>query len=123
MIVILSGATRPGYAIAQRGTPARAKNSARLAGSARNVPSRADVTVFAPYARTPRSVMQECSASSTTPTPGRAKPGGQALGDLFGQPFLDLGPGREVLHQPGQLGQPDDALAGQVADVRDAGER
>jgi hypothetical protein len=29
------------------------------------------VTVFAPCARTPRSVMQECSASSTTPTPGR----------------------------------------------------
>jgi hypothetical protein len=54
---------------------------------------------------------------------GGAKTGSQALGDLLGQPLLDLGPGREMLNQPGQLGQPDDALAGQVADVREAGER
>src|SRR6185437_8455680 len=28
-----------------------------------------DVTVLAPWARTPRTVMHECSASSTTPAP------------------------------------------------------
>ena len=52
-----------------------------------------------------------------------AKTGGQALGDLLGQPLLDLRPGGEVLDQTGQLGQPDDALARQVADVGEAGER
>ena len=57
------------------------------------------------------------------PYPPGPEPGGQALGDLLGLPLLNLRPGREMLHQPGQLGQPDDALAGQIADVRQAGER
>ena len=47
---------------------------------------------------------------------------GQAVADLFGQPFLGLRPGGEVLHQAGQLGQAEDPLARQVADVRDPGE-
>jgi hypothetical protein len=34
----------------------------------------------------------------------------------IGQPFLDLRAAREVLDDPGQLGQPEDALAGQVAE-------
>ena len=46
----------------------------------------------------------------------------EVLGDLHGQPLLSLGPGREVLDQAGQFGQPEDALPGQVADVRDARE-
>ena len=47
---------------------------------------------------------------------------GQAVGDLLGQPFLGLRPGGEVLDEAGQLGQAEDALARQIADVRDAGE-
>lgn len=69
----------------------------------------------------PRWVMQVCSASITTPTPG-VKIRVEALGDLHGQPLLGLRPGGKVLHQAGQFGQPEDALPGQVADVRDAGE-
>src|SRR5690606_31697872 len=49
--------------------PVRAKNSARVRGSSRISPSRVDVTVDDPVARTPRSDMHMCSASSTTPTP------------------------------------------------------
>jgi len=54
-------------------------------------------------------------------TPG-AEVGVEALGDLHGQPFLRLGLGGEVLDQAGQLGKPEDALPGQVADMRDARE-
>src|SRR5262252_5016403 len=55
-------------------TPARAKNSARDRASVRRLPSSAEVTVVEPVARTPRSVMHECSASSTTPAPrGRSR--------------------------------------------------
>ena len=75
------------------------------------------MTVLAPCARAPRGVMQECSASSTTPTPGARSREARASATLLGQPLLDLRPGGEVLQQPGQLGQPDDALAGQVADM------
>ncbi len=53
---------------------------------------------------------------------GGVKTGSQALGDLLGQPLLDRGLAAKMLNQPGQLGQQDDALAGQVADVREAGE-
>ena len=44
-----------------------ARNSARVAGSSRSRPNNADVTVFEPGTRAPRSVMQVCSASTTTP--------------------------------------------------------
>ena len=50
-------------------TPAKAKSSARERASARSVPCMAEVTVLAPSDRTPRSVMHECSACSTTPAP------------------------------------------------------
>jgi hypothetical protein len=43
--------------------------------------------------------------------------------DLLGQALLDLRAVGEMLHHPGQLGQSEDAVAGQVADVRDADER
>jgi len=51
-----------------------------------------------------------------------AEIGGEALGDLHGQLLLRLQPGREVIDQAGESGQPEDALPGQVADVRGAGE-
>jgi hypothetical protein len=47
----------------------------------------------------------------------------QPVGDLLGEPFLHLRSGREVLDHSGELGQPEDAVVGQVADVGDAGER
>ena len=51
-----------------------------------------------------------------------AEIGGEALGDLHGQLLLRLQPGREVIDQAGEFGQPEDALPAQVADERDAGE-
>jgi hypothetical protein len=63
----------PGAPVAGRGCqlcrPARVKNSARDRPSARSVPSMVEVMVVEPAACTPRSVMQVCSASITTPMP------------------------------------------------------
>jgi hypothetical protein len=39
--------------------------------------------------------------------------------DLLGQPLLHLGAAGKVLHDAGELGQPQDALAWQVPDMRD----
>ncbi len=47
----------------------RARNSARVRGSSRRWPKRAEVVVRAPGVRAPRSPMHVCSASTTTPTP------------------------------------------------------
>src|SRR5690606_10599941 len=46
-----------------------ARNSARLRGSSRSRPRSAEVVVTVPATIAPRSDMQECSASTTTPTP------------------------------------------------------
>ena len=59
----------------------------------------------------------------TTPTPRGLQVGLQPVGDLLGQPLLDLRAAGEQLDHPGELGQPEDPLAGQVPDVRDADER
>src|SRR4030095_10778743 len=50
----------------------KVKNSAREAASLRSWPCSAEVTVLAPDARTPRTVMQRCSAATTTPKPRSA---------------------------------------------------
>ena len=47
----------------------------------------------------------------------------EPVGDLLGQPFLHLGAAGEQLDHPGQLGQAEDPLPGQVADMGDADER
>ena len=47
----------------------------------------------------------------------------QVVGDLAGEPFLGLHPAGEVVDGARQLGQPDDPVGGQVADVRDTHER
>lgn len=47
----------------------------------------------------------------------------QPVGDLLGEPLLDLRTAREVLGEAGQLGQAKNALGGQVADVDGAKER
>ena len=44
----------------------------------------------------------------------------QPVGDLRRQPLLDLQRAGEVVDDAGELRQPDDPLAGEVADVRDA---
>ena len=46
-----------------------ARNSARLRGSSRSRPKSAEVVVAVPATLAPRSVMQVCSAWTTTPTP------------------------------------------------------
>ncbi len=94
--------------------PARVKNSARERGSSRSVPSRVDVMVLAPTAYTPRRVMHRCSASMTTPTPLGTQVAGQPVGDLLGEPLLHLRPVGEQFHHAGELGQAEDALAGQI---------
>src|SRR5579884_2526769 len=48
------------------------------------------------------------------------EPFDEGVGDLGGQPLLDLGPAGEPLDQPGQLGQPGDAAV-VVRDVGDVG--
>ena len=77
--------------------------------------------VVAPSARTPRSVMHECPACQHHASTAGTQTGGQALGNLLSQPLLSPRPGREVLDQPGQLGQAQDALSGQVANMGEAG--
>ncbi len=67
--------------------------------------------------------MQVCSASMTTPTPSGFELALQVVRDLAGQPFLGLYPSGVVVDRAGELGQPDDPLAGQVADVRHPDER
>ena len=67
--------------------------------------------------------MHMCSASITTPTPRGCRCGLEPVGDLLGQPLLDLRAAGEQLDHPGELGQAEDPLARQVADVRDAEER
>ena len=47
----------------------------------------------------------------------------QPVGNLLGQAFLDLEVAGEELDDPGQLGQPEEPFAGQVADVRHPRER
>ena len=47
----------------------------------------------------------------------------QPVGDLRGQPLLDLQRSGEGLDHARELGQPDDPLARQVGDVGDADER
>ena len=47
----------------------------------------------------------------------------QPVGDLLRQALLHLQVAREQVDDPGQLRKADDPVAGQVADVRDAGER
>src|SRR5215204_1172956 len=47
----------------------------------------------------------------------------QPVGDLLGQPFLDLQVSREQFHYPSQFGQAQDPLAGKISDVGDAVER
>ena len=94
-----------------------------MRGSSRTTPCSAEVTVRAPGFCTPRRDMHRCSASSTTPTPCGRELGLEPAGDLRREALLHLQEAGEVLHHAGQLGQPDDAVAGQVADVRDARER
>ena len=76
-----------------------------------------------PAARTPRSVMQQVLGLDDHADTARREVGLQPVGDLLGQPLLDLRAAGEQLDDPGELRQPEDPLAGQVADVRDADER
>ena len=52
----------------------------------------------------------------------RRQLGCQVVGDLHGEPFLELEVAGEVLDDPGELGQPEESLRRQVADMRDTAE-
>ena len=52
----------------------------------------------------------------------RRELGCQVVGDLHGEPFLELEVAGEVLDDPGQLGEPEESLGRQVADMRDTAE-
>lgn len=86
--------------------------------SSRISPDIAEVTVRAPAARTPRSDMQACSASMTTPTPPGCQVAAEPSGYLRRQPLLRLQAPGGVLDDPGQRRQPGQASPGKVADVR-----
>ncbi len=58
-----------------------------------------------PALRTPRTAMHRCSASSTTITPAGSQPADHRLGDLGGEPLLDLRSPGVALDDPGQLRQ------------------
>ena len=47
----------------------------------------------------------------------------ERIGNLIGEPLLDLEPPRKDLDDAGNLGQPDDPPVGQIRDVRTAEER
>ena len=57
------------------------------------------------------------------PGPARLQLLGEPAGDLAGEPLLGLEVAGEQLDHPGQLGQAEDAVAGEVADAGQAGER
>ena len=102
---------------------ARSRNSCLVRGSSRTRPCSADVTVRAPGFCTPRSDMQRCSASSTTPTPRGARCSSSQSATCCRQPLLHLQVTREQIDDPRQLREADDPIARQVADVRDPVER
>ena len=81
------------------------------------------MVVRAPWARAPRSDMQLCSAVDHHPDAARGEVPLQVVGDLGGQPLLSLRAVGVEVHDAGQLGQAEDPVGGQVADVRDARER
>ena len=101
-------------------SPASARNSARVRGSSRTSPCSAEVTVVAPGFCTPRIDMHMVLGLEHDADALRRELALQPAGDLRGQPLLDLQRAGEVVDHPRELGQPDDPLAGQVADVGDA---
>ena len=67
--------------------------------------------------RMPRIDMHVCDASSTTPTPCASSSCITRSAMLLGHPLLNLRPGREDLHDPGQLAEPDDPAIRQIGDM------
>ena len=105
------------------GRPRWAKNSARVLSLRRNRPSTAAVVITVPGLRTPRIAAHRWVASITTPTPCGLEPLHEEVGDLLGQPLLDLEPARVHLDDPRDLRQPDHAPVRDVGDVGVAEER
>ena len=104
-----------------RAWTARCRNRSRPCAA--SAPVKWEVRVRAVGASAPRMDMHRCSASSTTPTPSGSELRVEVVGDLDGEPLLQLESPREVLDDPGELGQPEQAGRGEVADVRDSAER
>ena len=104
-------------------SPQRARNSLRVRPSSRTTPMSDVVTVRVPSTCTPRSDMQRCSASSTTPAPRGSSVSPSQVDDLSGHPLLHLQVAREQVDDPGELREADETIARNVADVRHAAER
>ena len=101
----------------------RVKNSAREAASLRSWPCSAEVTVVAPDAADATHGHAEMFGFYDDPHTARCYVVLEPVGDLLGQPFLHLGAAREQLDHPSQLGQAENPLPWQVADMGDSDER
>ena len=107
----------------ERQSPQIFRNSSRVRGSSRMTPRGSWWTSDEPGVFTPRRVMQECSASITTPTPWGFSTSWMALADLGGHLLLDLQAAREAVHHPRQLGDAHHPVGRQIAHVRPADHR
>ena len=102
--------------------PVSARNSARVRGSSRRPPCRAEVTVRAPGGAHPADAHAHVLGLEHDPHALGREVLLQPAGDLLGEPLLHLQPAGEQLDDARQLGQPEDPVARQVGDVRDADE-
>ena len=99
--------------------PMKRMASVRVATFSRNRPRTAEVTVVDPGFFTPRMDMQRCSASIDHQHAAGLQGPLDLVGDLGGQPLLDLGPAGVGVDQAGQLRQAGDAavVVGDVGHV------
>ena len=81
----------------------RSNASDRDALSVLNCPRTADVVVVAPGLRMPRIAMQRCSASIDDDDAARIELAHDRVGDLTGEPLLDLRPLGVQVDHPGEL--------------------
>ena len=79
--------------------------------------------MIVPGLRTPRITAHRWVASMTTPTPCGSSRSCEELGDLLGQPLLDLEPAGVHLDDARDLREPDDPAARDVGDRRGPEER
>ncbi len=121
--VARSGGRRSRHAQLAAWISMKRRNSARVRASSRNVPSIWLVIIDTPRLCTPRVVMHWCTASMTTPTPRGFSTPCDAVRDLRGQLFLHLEAPRVRVDHARELGDADDLVGRQIADVRAADDR
>ena len=107
----------------EAGLPMMVRNSRRVSGSLRKAPSMVEVTIVTPGLWTPRVVMHWCWASMTTATPLGSSTLWMHVGDLGVHLFLHLQAAGVGFDDAGELGDADDAVRRQIADMRLADDR